>query len=191
MVTREIPTYPNPMYRPPPKPVEKPIQDMPGRLTDLDMDINNDIEENSPYQEGIISETYQIPNRSYFQEPPELGSLINTGRLLHKYLSKQMNIDKILKIIQRKVLKGMHLPVTVKVIQAGYLSSLYFKDLYLCITQNKLPSTKTVISNIEILVEKYIMLDLLLFKLVTILEKESALLAIPETCADKINTLYH
>ena len=41
------------------------------------------------------------------------------------------------------------------------------------------------------LVEKYILLDLLLFKLVFIPEKESALLAIPETCADKIITLYH
>ena len=30
-----------------------------------------------------------------------------------------------------------------------------------------------------------------MFKLITILEKETALLAIPETCANKIITLYH
>ena len=35
-----------------------------------------------------------------------------------------------MKIIQRKVPKGTHLPVTVKEIQAVYLSSPYFKDLY-------------------------------------------------------------
>ena len=35
------------------------------------------------------------------------------------------------------------------------------------------------------------MLDSLLFKLTTILGKETALLAIPEICADKIITLYH
>ena len=29
MISREIPTYPNPIYRPAPKPVEKPLQDMP------------------------------------------------------------------------------------------------------------------------------------------------------------------
>ena len=37
----------------------------------------------------------------------------------------QADIDKIFKIIQRKVLKGMHLPVTVKQVQAGYLISPY------------------------------------------------------------------
>ena len=44
---------------------------------------------------------------------------------------------------------------------------------------------------VEILAEKYILLDSLLFKLITIPGKEAALLAIPETCVDKIITLYH
>ena len=39
--------------------------------------------------------------------------------------------------------------------------------------------------------KKYILLDSLLFKLVTTPEKESVLLAIPEICVDKIITLYH
>ena len=38
-----------------------------------------------------------------------------------------MDIDKILEVIQRKVLKGTHLPVEVKEIQVGYLYSPYFK----------------------------------------------------------------
>ena len=50
---------------------------------------------------------------------------------MQKFLTKEADKDKILKIIQRKVLKGTHLPVTVKEIQAGYLISPYFKDLYL------------------------------------------------------------
>ena len=41
------------------------------------------------------------------------------------------------------------------------------------------------------LAEKYTLLDSLLFKLVTTPEKETALLATPEICADKIITLYH
>ena len=106
-------------------------------------------------------------------------------------MPKQTDIDKILKIIQRKVLKGTHLPVTIKEIQEGYLNSPYFKDIYLYRTQNKLPSSKSAIHKIEVLAERYIILDSLLFKLVTIQEKETALLAIPEICADKIITLYH
>ena len=49
----------------------------------------------------------------------------------------------------------------------------------------------TAMKRVEVLVEKYIMLDSLLFKLMTIPVRETALLAIPETCADKIITLYH
>ena len=58
------------------------------------MDINTDFEENSPYPEGVIAETYQRPNKSYFQEPPELDSLINTGQPVQKFLLKQVDIDK-------------------------------------------------------------------------------------------------
>ena len=71
------------------------------------------------------------------------------------------------------------------------MSSPYFKDFYLYLAQNKVPGTKTAICKVEMLAEKYILLDSLLFKLVTIPEKESVLLAIPEIYADKIITLYH
>ena len=98
-----------------------------------------------PYHEGAISEMCQRPNRSYFHEHSELESLVSTGKLVQKVLPKQADIEKIIKIIERKVMKGTHLPVTVMKIQAGYLINPYFKDLYLYLAQNKLPSTKTAI----------------------------------------------
>ena len=79
----------------------------------------------------------------------------------------------------------------IKEIQAGYLASPYFKDLYLYLTQNKLPNKKSAIHKVENLAEKFIMLDSLLFKLIKTPERETALLAVPEICADKIITLYH
>ena len=57
---------------------------------DLDTDANMDFEENSPYQEGVISEIYQRPNRSYFQEPPNLDSLINTGKLVQHCYQRRL-----------------------------------------------------------------------------------------------------
>ena len=57
--------------------------------------------------------------------------------------------------------------------------------------QNKLPSKRSAICKVETLTERFILLDSLLFKLVTTPEKETALLAIPEICADKIIMLYH
>ena len=43
----------------------------------------------------------------------------------------------------------MHLSVTVKEIQVGYLSSSYFKDINLCLNQNKLPSSKAAIKKVK------------------------------------------
>ena len=80
---------------------------------------------------------------------------MSTGKLVQKFLPKQADIDKILKIIQREFLKGTHLPVIVKEIKAGYLISPYFKDIYLYLAQNKLPSTKTAIQKVKIVAEKY------------------------------------
>ena len=76
--------------------------------------INVDFEENSPFQEGIISETNQRLDTSFFQNPKEPEDLIDKGNLIHRFLPKQTDVDKILLIIQRKVLKGTHLPVEVK-----------------------------------------------------------------------------
>ena len=85
----------------------------------------------------------------------------------------------------------MHLSVMIKEIQAGYLISSYLKDIYLYLAQNKLPSSKAAIRKVEALVEKYILLDLLLFKIISTQDKETAVLAILEKCTDKIITLYH
>ena len=158
---------------------------------DNDLDRNVDIEENSPYQEGIISEIYERPDTSYVQEPQELKDLIDTTKQIQKFLPKQMDIDKILDIIKRKVLKGTHLPLTIMEIQAGYLSSLYFKDLYLFLSQNKLPSIRSSIKKFKTLAGSFVPLDFLIFKLVTMPDKEAAVLAIPEICVDKIIALYH
>ena len=180
-----LPLYLLPQIRPPPKPPDNVLKKQEVESSKIE------IEENSPFQESIISEIYERPDKSYFQEPTELKDLIDTNNIIQQFLLKQTDIDKILEVIKRKVLKGMHLPLTIKEIQSGYLSSLYFKDIYISLTHNRLPSKRVAMRRVEMLAEKYIMLDSLLFKLTTIPGKETALLAIPEVCADKIITLYH
>ena len=131
---RPSPPYCNLYARPPPRPPDVTNSiDSEKDLLETDTDRNLDIEENSPFQEGIISEIYERPETSYVQEPYELKDLIDTTKLVQKFLPKQTDIDKILDIIKWKVLKGTHLPLTIKEIQAGYLSIPYFKDLYLSI----------------------------------------------------------
>ena len=69
--------------------------------------------------------------------------------------------------------------------------SPYLNDIYWYLAQNKLPHTKISIQKVETLVERYMLLDSLLFKIITIPVKERALLVIPEVCADKIIMRYH
>ena len=173
----QIPIYPDPLMKPPPRPLDVKMQDNMKINLDLDLEINKDIKDNSLYQEGIISEIYQRPDKSQLLESPELADLINTNNIVEKYLPIQTDIDKILKIIQRKVLKGTHFPVTIKEIHAGYLNSPYFKDLCLCLAQNKLPSSKSAIHKVEVLVARYVLLDSLLFKLITIPEKGNCIIS--------------
>ena len=94
-------------------------------------------------------------------------------------------------IIKRKVLKGTHLLLPIKEIQAGYLSSSFFKDLYVYLAHNKLPSKKNAMCKVLTLSQNYVLLDQLMFKLIMIPDKEEPLLAIPESCADKIISPNH
>ena len=90
----DVPFHPGPTYRPPPKPIRS---NMPrsqessqnsSSVDNINPDINLDFKENSPFQEGVISETFQRLNKSFFQNPKELNDLINMGNLVQKFLSK-------------------------------------------------------------------------------------------------------
>ena len=93
----DVPFHPGPTYRPPPKPIRSNVprsqessQSSPSSES-TSSDINLDFEENSPFQEGVNSEAYQRPDKSFFQEPWELNDLINTGNLIQKmYQNKQI-----------------------------------------------------------------------------------------------------
>ena len=120
-----MPISTHPSVRPPPKPPNAVKEAM--SSPNLGQDPNVDLEENSPHQEGIITEMYVAPDQSYLEQLQELTKLVNTSKAVQKYLPQQAHIDKILDIIKRKVLKGTHLPLTIKEIQAGYLTSPFFQ----------------------------------------------------------------
>ena len=65
--------------------------------TKVSHNTNLDFEENSPFHKGIISKTFQSPDKSFFQNPKELEELIDMVNLIHQFLPKQTDIDKIWK----------------------------------------------------------------------------------------------
>ena len=85
-VIKDIPFYPDPTYRPPPKPVRIPISEGPENI-DISPEINIGFKKNSPFQ-GVISKAYQRPDKSFFHEHQELEGLVNTGNLVQKFFTK-------------------------------------------------------------------------------------------------------
>ena len=85
---RPSPPYHNLYARPPPRPhdVTNSIDSQTDYL-ETDLDRKTDIQENSPFQEGIISETYKGPDKSYVQEPYKLKDLIDTTKLVQKFFT--------------------------------------------------------------------------------------------------------
>ena len=71
-----VPLYLVPQARPPLKPPDKLSKKQ--EVESLKIEI----EENSPFQESIISEVYERPDKSYFQEPIELKDLIDTNNIV-------------------------------------------------------------------------------------------------------------
>ena len=96
--------YPEPIVKPLPKPLEL-IDKTVGPKQSIKSAPNIDFEENSPHQEGIILETYINLDQTYFERPQELIDLVNTAKFVQKYLPRQNDIDKILDVIKRNVLK--------------------------------------------------------------------------------------
>ena len=70
----DVPFHPSAVYRPLPKPIKQYMTYAQSSQSSTNIeDINHNFEENSPFQEGVMSETFQRPHKSFFQEPKELG----------------------------------------------------------------------------------------------------------------------
>ena len=63
---REISSYPDLLHRPPRPPENLQPQNLESKAGSSPR-IDIDLEENSLYQEGIITKAYQRPDKSYFQ----------------------------------------------------------------------------------------------------------------------------
>ena len=85
----DVPFHPGPTYRPPSKPIRSNIprnQESSSGVENIHPDINLDFKENSLFQEGVISETFQRPDNTFFQDPKDLNDHINTSDLVQKVL---------------------------------------------------------------------------------------------------------
>ena len=93
-----------------------------------------------PYQEKEVETIFKAPELDNFLLPLVLGDQITDSTLMHRYLPKQADTDRIMDQINRKYLTKLQLPCSIRDMQAAYLNSPHFRDIYLSIGMNKMPS---------------------------------------------------
>ena len=95
--------YSQPIVRPPPRPPDT-LEPNPTQVT-TQIETNLDFEENSPHEEGIITKMYESPDKSYLEQPQELSDLVDSTKIIHKYLPKQVENRQDLEHYQEKGLE--------------------------------------------------------------------------------------
>ena len=83
---------------------------------------------------------FKAPELDDFLLPPVLGDQITDTTLMHRHLPKQADIDRIMDQINRKYLAKLQLLCNIRGMQAAYLSSPHFRDIYLSVGMNKMPA---------------------------------------------------
>ena len=102
-----------------------------------------------PYQDKEMEPVFKTPDLDDFLLPPVLGDQITDATLMHRYLPRQSDINKIMEQIKRKYLTKLQLPCSLRDLQAAYLNSPHFRDIYLAIGMNKLPNTTRSAKKLE------------------------------------------
>ena len=91
---------------------------------------------------------------------------MDPSKITHKFLPKQGEIDRLINQNNKKVLRDTKLSMNLRNLKAAYLTSPHFRDIYLKLTQNKLPLEKRAAKRLEQNARNYMLLDGLLFKII-------------------------
>ena len=159
-------------------------------LDDLKLDPSLD-PEGDP-KEASVEAIFRVPQLKDFELPPTLGQAMSNQNIFAKKMPKQVDIDKLLKQLNRKVLRNTRMPITLKDIAASYLQSAAFRDVYQYLRFDKLPTNKRESSRVETLSGYCFILGGLLIKHSSIKGSEhEPLLCVPPSKMDYILDLYH
>ena len=137
--------------------------------------------------------TIRPPEIEYTQMPQALVPIDMPLSIIHQYIPRQSDIDKIVKNIETCIIHSLELPI-----QAQDQHSTHFCDIYQYITDGKLPSSAKAQDCIrpEALNYNYIVINHFLFRIDTRKDKDfnkgnSFLLVIPKKYELIIFNTYH
>ena len=113
----------------------------------------------------ILDSEIRIPTEEDFVLPPPLESLLDKAKMAYTFLPKQGDIDRLIAKINKKVLRDTNLCVDLRDLNAAYLTSPHFRDIYLYLLQNRMPLGKGAAKRLDQNARNYLTLDGLLFKI--------------------------
>ena len=145
-----------------------------------------------PFAEDTVKPVFKRPEMSDFEIPPVLGEMIPDGSLIHKHLPKQADIDKILTQINRKYLRRIHLPCSLKDMQAAYMQSPHFCDIYNAIMYNRYPKHRKAIEKLhQAMLSQYVVQGGLLYIYEEQFWGKEPVLCVPPSKIDIFFDQYH
>ena len=142
--------------------------------------------------EEVLDPQIRIPNQSDFELPPPLQDVVDPSKVTHKFLPRQGEIDRPINQINKKVLGDTKFSMNLRDLKAAYLTSPHFRDIYLNLTQNKVPLGKGAARRLEQNARNYMLLDGLLFKIIEIDDgRLDKVLCIPTSKVHILLDIYH
>ena len=117
-------------------------------------------------EEEVLDPEIQIPQLKDFISPQSLDKVVDLSKTAYKFLPKQGEINKLLKQIEKKVLRDINISNELRGLKAAYMESPHFRDIYINLMNGKAPFNKGAARRMENSVRDYMTLDGLLFKIV-------------------------
>ena len=99
--------------------------------------------------EEVLDSQIRIPEQSDFEIPPPLQEIVDPSKITHKFLPKQGYIDRLIKQINKKILRDTNLSLNLRDLRAAYLQSPHFRDIYLNLSQNRVPLGKGAVKRLR------------------------------------------
>ena len=106
--------------------------------------------------EEVLDPQIRTLYQSDLELPPPLQDIVDPSKVTHKFLPKQGEIDRLINQINKKVLRDTKLSMNLRDLKAAYLTSPHFRDVYLNLTQNKVPLGKGAARRLEQNVRNYV-----------------------------------
>ena len=142
--------------------------------------------------EEVLDPQIRITDQSDFELPTPLQDVVDPSKVTHKFLPKQGEIDRLINQINKKVLRDTKLSMNLRDLRAAYLTSPHFRDIYLNLTQNKVPLGKEAARRLEQNARNYMLPDDLLFKIIELGDRRlDTVLCIPTSKVHILLDTYH